>query len=57
VAAPPDAAGIEALARRDVARVAVPVSAPAGLPARVRSPDDVLCYGREMIARFPSARA
>jgi probable F420-dependent oxidoreductase len=52
VAAPPDAAGIEALARQGVARVAVPVSAAAGLPAQVRTPDDVLRYGREVIARF-----
>ncbi|HUG37424.1 MAG TPA: LLM class F420-dependent oxidoreductase [Candidatus Limnocylindrales bacterium] len=52
VAAPPDAAGIEALAKRGVTRVAVPVSAAAGLPAQVRTPEDVLRYGREMISRF-----
>jgi probable F420-dependent oxidoreductase len=52
VAAPPDAAGIKALARQGVARVAVPVSAAAGLPAQVRTPDDVLRYGKEIIARF-----
>jgi probable F420-dependent oxidoreductase len=52
VAAPTDAKEIEALAKQGVARVAVPVSAAAGLPAQVRTPDDVLRYGREMIARF-----
>jgi hypothetical protein len=39
------------LARRGVARVAVPVSAAAGLPAQLKTPDDVLRYGKEMIAR------
>ncbi len=52
VAAPPEPAEIEALAKRGVARVAVPVSAAAGLPAQVKTPDDVLRYGKEMIARF-----
>ena len=52
VSAPAAAAEIEQLARRGVARVAVPVSAAAGLPAQVRTPDDVLRYGKEMIARF-----
>src|SRR5207244_3994114 len=52
VAAPPEPAEIEALARRGVARVAVPVSAAAGLPAQVKTPDDVLRYGKEMIAHF-----
>jgi len=52
VAAPSDPAEIEALARQGVTRVAVPVSAAAGLPAQVRTPDDVLRYGKEMIARF-----
>jgi alkanesulfonate monooxygenase SsuD/methylene tetrahydromethanopterin reductase-like flavin-dependent oxidoreductase (luciferase family) len=52
VAAPADPAEIEKLARRGVARVAVPVSSAAGLPAQVRTPDDVLRYGKEMIARF-----
>jgi probable F420-dependent oxidoreductase len=52
VAAPADPAGIEALAARGIARVAVPVSSAAGLPAQVRTPDDVLRYGREVIARF-----
>jgi probable F420-dependent oxidoreductase len=50
--APTDPAGIEKLAKQGVARVAVPVSAAAGLPAQVRTPDDVLRYGKEMIARF-----
>lgn len=52
VAAPTEPAAIEALARQGVARVAVPVSSAAGLPAQVKTPDDVLRYGREMIARF-----
>jgi alkanesulfonate monooxygenase SsuD/methylene tetrahydromethanopterin reductase-like flavin-dependent oxidoreductase (luciferase family) len=51
-AAPEDPAGIEALARQGVARVAVPVSAAAGLPAQLRTPDDVLRYGKDVIARF-----
>jgi probable F420-dependent oxidoreductase len=52
VAAPADPAEIEVLAKRGIARVAVPVSAAAGLPAQLKTPDDVLRYGREMIARF-----
>lgn len=52
VAAPSEPAAIEALARQGVARVAVPISPAAGLPAQVRTPDDVLRYGKEMIARF-----
>ena len=52
VSAPTEAAEIEALARRGVARVAVPVSSAAGLPAQVRTPDDVLRYGKTMIERF-----
>jgi len=52
VAAPSDVSEIEALARRGVTRVAVPVSAAAGLPAQVKTPDDVLRYGKEVIARF-----
>jgi probable F420-dependent oxidoreductase len=52
VAAPADPAEVEALAARGIARVAVPVSSAAGLPAQVRTPDDVLRYGREVIARF-----
>jgi probable F420-dependent oxidoreductase len=52
VSAPPELAEIEALARRGISRVTVPVSAAAGLPAQVKTPDDVLRYGREVIARF-----
>jgi probable F420-dependent oxidoreductase len=52
MAAPADPAEIEKLARQGVSRVAVPVSAAAGLPAQVRTPEDVLRYGREVIARF-----
>jgi probable F420-dependent oxidoreductase len=52
VSAPTDIAEIEALARRGIARVAVPVSSGAGLPAQVRTPDDVLRYGKEVIARL-----
>ena len=52
VAAPAEPAEIEKLARQGVARVAVPVSSTAGLPALVRTPEDVLRYGKEMIARF-----
>ena len=52
VSAPTEPAAIEALARRSVQRVAVPVSAAAGLPAQVRTPDDVLRYGKTMIERF-----
>jgi len=52
VAAPAEPAEIEKLARQGIARVAVPVSSAAGLPAQVRTPEDVLRYGKEMIARF-----
>jgi probable F420-dependent oxidoreductase len=52
VAAPPDSAEIAELARQGIARVAVPVSDAAGLPAQVRTPDDVLRYGKDVIARF-----
>jgi probable F420-dependent oxidoreductase len=52
VAAPAGIPDIEALARMGVARVAVPVSAAAGLPAQVRTPDDVLRYGKDVIERF-----
>jgi probable F420-dependent oxidoreductase len=51
-AAPREPAEIEALAKQGVTRVAVPVSSAAGLPAQVRTPEDVLRYGQEMIARF-----
>jgi probable F420-dependent oxidoreductase len=52
VSAPTEPAEVEALARRGVKRVAVPVSGAAGLPAQVRTPDDVLRYGKTMIERF-----
>jgi probable F420-dependent oxidoreductase len=52
VSAPADPAEIEQLARQGVARVAVPVSSAAGLPAQLRTPEDVLRYGRDVIARF-----
>ena len=52
VQAPTELAEIEALATRGITRVAVPVSAAAGLPAQVRTPDDVLRYGKEVISRF-----
>ena len=46
VAAPAEPSEIEALAKLGVTRVAVPVSAAAGLPAQVKTPDDVLRYGK-----------
>jgi len=52
VAAPPDLGEIERLAKQGIARVAVPVSAAAGLPAQVKTPDDVLRYGKDVISRF-----
>ncbi|HXJ78347.1 MAG TPA: LLM class F420-dependent oxidoreductase [Candidatus Methylomirabilis sp.] len=52
VAAPTESAEIEVLARQGVTRVAVPVSSAAGLPAQLKTPDDVIRYGKEMIARF-----
>ncbi|HEY7539814.1 MAG TPA: LLM class F420-dependent oxidoreductase [Methylomirabilota bacterium] len=52
VSAPTEPHEIEALARRGVKRVAVPVSGAAGLPPQVRTPDDVLRYGKTMIERF-----
>ena len=51
-AAPAEISKIEALAKRGVSRVAVPVSGAAGLPAQVRTPDDVLRYGKDVIARL-----
>ncbi|PYN52704.1 MAG: LLM class F420-dependent oxidoreductase [Candidatus Rokuibacteriota bacterium] len=51
-AAPAEISEIEALAKRGVSRVAVPVSGAAGLPAQVRTPDDVLRYGKDVIARL-----
>jgi len=52
VQAPAEASEIEALARKGVKRVAVPVSSAAGLPSQVKTPDDVRRYGKEMITRF-----
>ena len=52
VSAPTDLAEIEVLAKRGITRVAVPVSSGAGLPAQVKTPDDVLRYGKDVIARF-----
>ena len=52
VSAPVDVGEIEALAKLGVTRVAVPVSSGAGLPAQVKTPDDVLRYGKQVIARF-----
>jgi alkanesulfonate monooxygenase SsuD/methylene tetrahydromethanopterin reductase-like flavin-dependent oxidoreductase (luciferase family) len=52
VAAPADLGEIERLAKAGIARVAVPVSAAAGLPAQVKTPDDVLRYGKDVISRF-----
>jgi len=52
VSAPTEIAEIEALAKRGVARVAVPVSSGAGLPAQVKTPDDVVRYGKDVIARL-----
>ena len=52
VQAPTELAEIEALAKQGVTRVTVPISSGAGLPAQVKTPDDVLRYGKEVIARF-----
>ena len=52
VSAPADPGEIEALARQGVTRVAVPISSGAGLAAQVKTPDDVLRYGKDVIARF-----
>lgn len=52
VSAPTEVKEIEALAKRGIARVAVPISSGAGLPAQVKTPDDVLRYGRDVIRSF-----
>ncbi len=52
VAAPANLEDIERLARQGIARLAVPVSNAADLPAQVKTPDDVLRYGKDVIARF-----
>src|SRR5438270_7211678 len=49
VSAPHDATEIAALAKRGVTRVAVPISSGAGLAAQVKTPDDVLRYGKDVI--------
>src|SRR5207253_235727 len=52
MAAPADPSEIEKLARSGVARVAVPVSSAAGLPEQLKTPDDVLRYGKDVIAHW-----
>jgi probable F420-dependent oxidoreductase len=52
VQAPAEPAEIEALAKRGITRVTVPISSGAGLPAQVKTPDDVLRYGKDVVARF-----
>jgi probable F420-dependent oxidoreductase len=52
VSAPAEPREIEALAKQGIARVAVPISSGAGLPAQVRTPDEVLKYGKDVIARL-----
>jgi probable F420-dependent oxidoreductase len=52
VAAPTEPAEIEALAKLGIARVAVPISSGAGLSAQVKTPEDVLRYGKDVISRF-----
>jgi hypothetical protein len=52
VQAPTEMSEIEALAKQGIARVTVPISSGAGLPAQVKTPDDVLRYGKDVIARF-----
>lgn len=51
-AAPHDPAEIDALIKAGVRRIMVPVSGAAGLPPIVKDPDEVLRYGREVIARY-----
>jgi len=45
-------AGSAVIARCLSEAVAVPISSGAGLPAQVKTPDDVLRYGKDVIARF-----
>jgi len=52
VSAPADPTDIEALAKRGITRIGVPVSSGAGVPAQVKTPDDVLRYGKDVISRF-----
>jgi alkanesulfonate monooxygenase SsuD/methylene tetrahydromethanopterin reductase-like flavin-dependent oxidoreductase (luciferase family) len=51
-ACPADPTEIEGLVRAGVRRVMVPVTPAAGLPPLVKTPEDVLRYGREVISRF-----
>jgi probable F420-dependent oxidoreductase len=51
-AAPAAHGDIDALVKAGVGRVMVPVSGAAGLPPLVNNPDEVLRYGREVIARY-----
>ena len=52
-AAPPSAqADIDELVKAGVGRVMVPVAGAGGLPPLVKNPDEVLRYGREVIARY-----
>ncbi|MFN0088798.1 MAG: LLM class F420-dependent oxidoreductase [Acidimicrobiales bacterium] len=51
-AAPADPADIAGLAAAGVHRVMVPVTGAAGLPPLVKTPDEVLRYGKEVIARY-----
>ena len=46
----------EALAKRGVTRVAVPISSGAGLPAQVKTPDDVLRYGKDKSSAIDGIR-
>jgi probable F420-dependent oxidoreductase len=52
VQAPTELAEIEALAKQGITRVTVPISSGAGLPAQVKTPDDVLRYGKDVIAKL-----
>lgn len=55
VSAPADPAAIEALAGLGVTRVVVPVNSSVGQPAQVTTPDDVLRYGKTVIAAVSRA--
>src|SRR5438067_3631506 len=52
VAAPADPKEIEALAKRGITRVGVPVNSSEGLPAQVQTPEDVLRSGEDWITRI-----
>ncbi len=51
-AAPADPDGLTALAAAGVGRVMVPVNGAAGLPPLVRTPEEVLEYGKRVIERY-----